>query len=122
MSESTIGADARPFEGIKVIDLTHVLAGPFCAYQLAVLGADTIKVEPPGEPDQVRESGTDKALNRAGMGTNYLGQAANKRSITLDLKKDEGARSCAAWSPAPTFCWRTTAPAPWRRSASATRT
>ena len=90
MNDTTIGAEARPFEGIKVIDLTHVLAGPFCAYQLAVLGADVIKVEPPGEPDQVRASGTDTALNRAGMGTNYLGQAANKRSITLDLKKDAG--------------------------------
>ena len=90
MNDTVIGPDARPFEGIKAIDLTHVLAGPFCAYQLAVLGADVIKVEPPGEPDQVRASGTDKVLNRAGMGTNYLGQAANKRSITLDLKKDEG--------------------------------
>ena len=90
MNDTTIGAEARPFEGVKVIDLTHVLAGPFCAYQLAVLGADVIKVEPPGEPDQVRASGADTALNRAGMGTNYLGQAANKRSITLDLKKDAG--------------------------------
>ena len=37
----------RPFEGIKIIDLTHVLAGPFAAYQLGVLGADVIKVENP---------------------------------------------------------------------------
>jgi crotonobetainyl-CoA:carnitine CoA-transferase CaiB-like acyl-CoA transferase len=76
----------RPFEGIRVIDVTHVLAGPFAAYQLAVLGADVIKVEHPDDPDQSRSSGTDKALNRRGMGTGFLTQASNKRAITLDLK------------------------------------
>src|SRR5215467_7955422 len=79
----------RPFEGIRVIDVTHVLAGPFAAYQLAVLGADVIKVEHPEDPDQSRSSGTDKALNRSGMGTGFLTQASNKRSIALDLKKPE---------------------------------
>jgi len=78
----------RPFEGIRVIDVTHVLAGPFAAYQLAVLGADVIKVEHPDEPDQSRGSGTDKALNRRNMGTSFLTQASNKRSITLDLKTE----------------------------------
>jgi len=78
----------RPFEGIRVIDVTHVLAGPFAAYQLAVLGADVIKVEHPDDPDQSRGSGTDKALNRAQMGTGFLTQASNKRSITLDLKSE----------------------------------
>jgi crotonobetainyl-CoA:carnitine CoA-transferase CaiB-like acyl-CoA transferase len=76
----------RPFEGIKVIDATHVLAGPFATYQLAVLGADVIKVEHPDEPDQSRGAGTDKALNRRNMGTSFLTQASNKRSVTLDLK------------------------------------
>jgi crotonobetainyl-CoA:carnitine CoA-transferase CaiB-like acyl-CoA transferase len=78
----------RPFEGIRVIDITHVLAGPFAAYQLAVLGADVIKVEHPGEPDQSRGAGTDKELNRGNMGTAFLTQGSNKRSITLDLKQD----------------------------------
>ena len=78
----------RPFEGIRVIDVTHVLAGPFAAYQLAVLGADVIKVEHPDEPDQSRSAGTDKALNRRHMGTSFLTQASNKRSITLDLKTE----------------------------------
>jgi len=80
----------RPFEGIRVIDITHVLAGPFAAYQLGVLGADVIKIEHPGEPDQSRGSGSDAALNLAGMGTGFLTQASNKRSITADLKTEEG--------------------------------
>jgi crotonobetainyl-CoA:carnitine CoA-transferase CaiB-like acyl-CoA transferase len=80
----------RPFEGIRIIDITHVLAGPFAAYQLAVLGADVIKVEHPDEPDQSREGGTDRALNRRNMGTSFLTQGSNKRSITLDLKQEGG--------------------------------
>jgi crotonobetainyl-CoA:carnitine CoA-transferase CaiB-like acyl-CoA transferase len=77
---------ARPFEGVRVIDLTHVLAGPFATYQLAVLGADVIKVEHPDEPDQSRGNGTDDALNAAQLGTAFLAQGSNKRAITLDLK------------------------------------
>ena len=80
----------RPFEGIKVIDITHVLAGPFAAYQLALLGADVIKVEQPDDPDQSRSSGPDRKLNRGQMGTGFLTQASNKRSITLDLKTERG--------------------------------
>jgi len=79
----------RPFEGIRVIDVTHVLAGPFAAYQLAVLGADVIKVEHPDDPDQSRGAGTDKELNRRNMGTAFLTQGSNKRSITLDLKQEK---------------------------------
>ena len=78
----------RPFEGVRIIDCTHVLAGPFAAYQLAVLGADVIKVEDPNEPDQSRESGADMALNKALMGTSFLTQGSNKRSIALDLKTE----------------------------------
>jgi crotonobetainyl-CoA:carnitine CoA-transferase CaiB-like acyl-CoA transferase len=78
----------RPFEGIRVIDVTHVLAGPFATYQLAVLGADVIKVEHPDDPDQSRGVGTDKALNRRNMGTAFLTQSSNKRAITLDLKRE----------------------------------
>ncbi|MSO90242.1 MAG: CoA transferase [Acetobacteraceae bacterium] len=80
----------RAFEGIKVVDITHVLAGPFAAYQLAVQGADVIKVEHPGDPDQSRGSGTDRQLNDTDMGTGFLTQASNKRSITLDLKTPTG--------------------------------
>ena len=80
----------RPFEGIKILDCTHVLAGPFAAYQLAVLGADVIKVEDPNEPDQSRESGADDALNKSLMGTGFLTQGSNKRSIALNLKTEGG--------------------------------
>ncbi len=79
----------RPFEGIRVIDVTHVLAGPFAAYQLAVLGADVIKVEHPDDPDQSRAYGSDKELNRRNMGTAFLTQGSNKRSIALDLKQEK---------------------------------
>ena len=80
----------RPFEGICIIDITHVLAGPFAAYQLAVLGADVIKVEHPDDPDQSRDGGTDRELNHRHMGTSFLTQGSNKRSITLDLKQEPG--------------------------------
>jgi crotonobetainyl-CoA:carnitine CoA-transferase CaiB-like acyl-CoA transferase len=80
----------RPFEGVRVIDVTHVLAGPFAAYQLAVLGADVIKVDDPNDPDQSRSSGSDKELNRRQMGTGFLTQASNKRAITLNLKTERG--------------------------------
>ena len=83
-------SDMRPFEGIRVIDATHVLAGPFAAYQLGLFGADVIKVEDPNDPDQSRMSGGDRALARQGMGTYYLTQASNKRSLTLNLKTEEG--------------------------------
>ena len=80
----------RPFEGVKILDCTHVLAGPFAAYQLAVLGADVIKVDDPNEPDQSRESGADHALNNAMMGTGFLTQGSNKRAIALNLKTEAG--------------------------------
>ena len=80
----------RPFEGIRIIDITHVLAGPFAAYQLALLGADVIKVEHPHDYDQSRDTGGDRALNQQKMGTGYLTQGSNKRAITLNLKHEKG--------------------------------
>jgi crotonobetainyl-CoA:carnitine CoA-transferase CaiB-like acyl-CoA transferase len=80
----------RPFEGINIVDVTHVLAGPFASYQLAVLGASVIKVECPDDPDQSRNTGPDAELNRRDMGANYLAQGSNKRAITLNLKTEKG--------------------------------
>lgn len=84
------GAEGRPFEGITVLDLTHVLAGPFCTYQLALLGARTIKIEDPRDPDCERFRGPSAALNQKKMGVNYLAQSANKKSLTLNLKSEKG--------------------------------
>lgn len=76
--------------GVRVLDLTNVLAGPFACYQLAQLGADVIKVELPGEGDLARQLGADAALNRAKMGASFLAQNAGKRSITINLKLEAG--------------------------------
>ncbi|MFC3325441.1 CaiB/BaiF CoA transferase family protein [Mesorhizobium cantuariense] len=73
--------------GIRVLDLTNVLAGPYCAYQLALLGADVIKVEVPQGGDLARQLGGSPRLNSAGMGASFLAQNAGKRSVVLDLKK-----------------------------------
>jgi crotonobetainyl-CoA:carnitine CoA-transferase CaiB-like acyl-CoA transferase len=77
-------------EGIRVLDLTNVLAGPFACYQLAQLGADVIKVEAPGTGDLARQLGADPALNRKNMGVSFLAQNAGKRSITINLKSEAG--------------------------------
>jgi len=76
--------------GIRVLDLTNVLAGPFCGYQLAQLGADLIKIEVPGSGDLARQLGADPELNRRLMGASFLAQNAGKRSVTIDLKRDAG--------------------------------
>src|ERR1700752_10273 len=76
--------------GLRILDLTNVLAGPFCCYQLAQLGADVIKVETPETGDLARQLGADPELNRRGMGASFLAQNAGKRSITLNLKSSKG--------------------------------
>ena len=77
-------------EGVRVLDLTNVLAGPFCCYQLAQLGADVIKVEVPGAGDLARLLGADPELNQKLMGASFLAQNAGKRSVTINLKSPEG--------------------------------
>ncbi|GBF27779.1 acetyl-CoA:oxalate CoA-transferase [bacterium MnTg02] len=81
---------AHFLQGIKVLDLTNVLAGPFCCHQLVHLGADIIKIEVPGRGDLARQLGADPALNDKLMGVSFLAQNAGKRSITLNLKHDKG--------------------------------
>src|SRR5512145_2988871 len=75
-----------PLTGVRVLDLTNVLAGPYCTYQLALLGADVLKVEVPGRGDLARHLGADPGLNELGLGASFLAQNAGKQSIELDLK------------------------------------
>jgi crotonobetainyl-CoA:carnitine CoA-transferase CaiB-like acyl-CoA transferase len=77
-------------EGVRVLDLTNVLAGPFASYQLALLGADVIKVEVPGSGDLARQLGADAELNSARLGASFLAQNAGKRSMTVNLKSTAG--------------------------------
>ena len=80
----------QAFKGIRVLDFTHVYAGPFATFQLSVMGAEVIKIEAPGNPDQMRSEGVDEALNQQGLGTNYIINNQGKKAIALDLKKDQG--------------------------------
>ena len=80
----------QPLAGIRVLDITQVLAGPYASYQLALMGADVIKIERPGDGDWTRTGGADTDLAKALMGLPYLTQNANKKSVTLDLKQEQG--------------------------------
>ena len=80
----------KPLHGVTVLDLTNVLAGPFCCHQLAHLGATVIKVEAPGRGDLARQLGADAGLNEKLMGVSFLAQNAGKKSITLNLKDPRG--------------------------------
>jgi CoA:oxalate CoA-transferase len=76
-------------EGIRVLDLTNVLAGPFATIHLALAGAEVIKIENPDGGDLARKLGNVPPLNDQLMGTSFLAQNANKKSLTLNLKLPE---------------------------------
>ena len=79
-----------PLAGIRVLDLTNVLAGPFSCHQLVHMGAEVIKVEAVGRGDLARQLGADPDLNARGMGVSFLAQNAGKKSVTLNLKNQKG--------------------------------
>ncbi len=62
-----------PLENVRILDLTNVLAGPFCCHQLAHMGAEVIKVEVPGNGDLARQLGADQELNEQNMGVSFFG-------------------------------------------------
>lgn len=79
-----------PLRGVRVLDLTNVLAGPFCTYQLALMGAEVVKVEQPGRGDLARRLGADPEAAKRGMGASFVAVNGGKQSVTLDLKHPEG--------------------------------
>jgi len=79
-----------PLTGVRVLDLSNVLAGPFCAYQLALLGAEVIKVEHPEGGDLARRLVADKDASARDMGASFVAVNAGKQSITLNLKDARG--------------------------------
>ncbi len=87
---ATDAAPPAPLAGVRVLDLTNVLAGPFACHQLAHLGAEVIKVEAVGHGDLARNLGSDPDLSARGMGISFLAQNAGKRSLTLNLKDPRG--------------------------------
>jgi crotonobetainyl-CoA:carnitine CoA-transferase CaiB-like acyl-CoA transferase len=80
----------KALSGLKVLDLTNVLSGPFATLHLALCGAEVIKVETPGSGDLARKLGNVPDLNKKLMGTSFLAQNSNKKSLTLNLKTAEG--------------------------------
>lgn len=75
----------KPLDGIRVVDLTRVLSGPFCSMLLGDMGAEIIKIEPPGKGDPVREQGD----SRDGLSWYFASFNRNKKSVTLDLRDDD---------------------------------
>ena len=80
----------KPLTGVRVLDLSNIIAGPLCTYQLVQLGAEVIKVERPGMGDLSRKMGADPAMGRKNMGASFLAINAGKRSITLNLQREQG--------------------------------
>lgn len=87
---STTPKPTKILEGIRVLDLTNVLSGPFATLHLALLGAEVIKIENPTDGDLARKLGNVPKLNQELMGTSFLAQNSNKKSVTLNLKAPEG--------------------------------
>src|SRR5215467_13539126 len=78
----------KPMQGIRIIDVSTFLAGPFCSTQLAEFGAEVIKLELPRVGDALRKFGT---ITECGDSLPWLSECRNKKTATLDLRKPEGA-------------------------------
>ena len=79
----------KPLQGLRVLDVSNFMAGPFCATQLAEFSAEVIKVELPGIGDPLRKFGTP---TKTGDTLCWVSEARNKKSIALELRKPEGAK------------------------------
>ena len=81
---------SKLLDGIKIVDLTHVLAGPYCTYQLGLLGADITRIENPAAVDLPRILDADPDRLAQGMGAGFIAANANKRSVAIDLSTKRG--------------------------------
>ena len=81
---------SKLLDGIKIVDLTHVLAGPYCTYQLGLLGADITRIENPASLDLPRIIDPDPVRLAQGMGAGFIAANANKRSVAIDLSTERG--------------------------------
>ena len=110
------GGRKGPLAGVKIVDLTHMLAGPYCTWVLGALGADVIKVEMPKSGDftrSIRPFADEQSVY-------FCSVNRNKRGITLNLKVRLGARQCYVSPPSATSSSRTTGPARCAASVSIT--
>src|SRR3546814_990689 len=81
---------SKPFSGVRILDFTQVLAGPYATSHLAMLGADVVKVEQPAGGDQARDMlPAPGPLQDNGLSPMFISMNAGKRSLTLDLKRSE---------------------------------
>ncbi|MEM7188653.1 MAG: CoA transferase [Pseudomonadota bacterium] len=80
----------QPLKGMRVVDLSQVLAGPFATYQMALLGAEVIKIEKPGEGDWTRAGVKVSDTAPDGVSLTYIAHNAGKKSVAVDLKVPEG--------------------------------
>jgi crotonobetainyl-CoA:carnitine CoA-transferase CaiB-like acyl-CoA transferase len=81
---------ALPLHDVRVLDVTNVLAGPFCSFQLVLLGAEVIKIEHPENGDLARRLGADPKADAELMGASFVAVNAGKQSVTINLKSPEG--------------------------------
>lgn len=95
MFDPTDGPDRPPLAGVRVIDWTHILAGPFTSYNLALLGAEVIRIERHDDCDITRSTVIDPALAALELGESFVIQGAGKKSIALDAR-DPDAKSAIA--------------------------
>ena len=109
---------AGPLDGVRVIEAGQLLAGPFAGQLMGDLGADVIKVEPPGVGDPMRQWGREKS---EGSSLWWPVVGRNKRSVTLNLREPAGQDLLLELVAARRRrSWRTSVPAPWRSGTSAT--
>ena len=87
---------AGPLAGLRVIDWTHVLAGPFSGYQLGLLGAEVIRVERADADDMIRAKAADPGLAALGLGEAFVVQGAGKRSLAINARDPRARQALAA--------------------------